>query len=86
MVVFSFLWWFRASRVQTLDSLDDGNCELPGVEIAGGEPGAIATHITPLDFDGAEFCDDGGSLGSLVFVEGDGRDACHKTTRARHTD
>ena len=71
--------------MQTLDFLNDGDCKLSGVEIAGSEPGAITSHIHPLDFDGAEFRDDGGSLRSLVFVDDDGRDACHKATRARHT-
>lgn len=68
-----------------LVSLDGRSDEFLGVEIATREPAQITTNITPLDFHGAELCDDGGPLWLFVPVEDDGRDACHKTTRARLT-
>ena len=81
-MVVSGLW---ASGKETLNSLDDGNCEQPSSEITRGGPVELSGYFPPFDFDGAEWGDDGGSLGVLVFVEDDGRDALHKTTRARHT-
>lgn len=68
-----------------LDSLDGRSDEFLGVEIATREPAQITTNITPLDFNGAEFGDEGGPLWLFVPVEDDGRDACHNTTRARLT-
>jgi len=70
---------------QALDSLDGRSDEFLGVEIATREPAQITTNITPLDFNGAEFGNEGGPLWLFVPVEDDGRDACHNTTRARLT-
>lgn len=61
-----------------LDSLDGRSDEFLGVEIATREPAQITMHITPLDFNGAVFREDGGPLWLFVPVEDDGRDACHK--------
>ena len=58
----------KASGKETLDSLNDRNCELFGREITGGSPVAVS----PFDFDGAERSDDGGSSEVLVPVEDDG--------------
>jgi len=74
----------RASAKETLDSLDDWDGELLCWQLARAGPEAITGHLPPLVLNGAERGDDGGSPGTLVPVEDNGRDAFHKMTRARH--
>ena len=64
-----------------LDSFDGGDGKLLCFEVARGEPVAINQ---PVHTNAALVGNDGGSLGSLLVVEFDGGDACHKTGKARH--
>lgn len=55
-----------------LDSLNDGNSELLGFDVARAEPVGVAMLMNPVDLNGSLGGDDRGSFRLLIPVKDDG--------------